>query len=254
MKLSFLFVVLVLCTRAVWAAPPPDGAARDFDALRTFPVDTVGVHVSGGIKGGDDWVIIDLRTGDVRVLRSRQKRQYRITAAERNRLVKDVTRSGFFTWNREYLPSGRGADRMTTEIVFHDARRQHSVVCTSGAAPPPGFDALARRLSLLGYVPYSYGPSYQWVAGRLEHMDLEGGFWRVVYAQDSHGGTGPGGPGTTQTDAHGGRFVLEIAPQQLRGYKSGDLVLLTGAVQADQMGIHMAGTYYRVSTIERLRP
>lgn len=102
---------------------------------------------------------------------------------------------------------------------------------------------LARRFEVLSQAPYSHSASYLYVGGRLEFSSLEGGFWTVIYAEGAQ----------ARSDKYGGKFVLVVDKKQMSGFKSGDLVLLTGAIDTERAGIEMAGTYYKVKRIELLR-
>lgn len=82
----------------------------------------------------------------------------------------------------------------------------------------------------------SFGPNFEWVEGRLQYSDLEGGTWTLEFTDN---------PG--KADPYGGKFVLrEGVPE---GFQAGDLVRVTGSVADQQMGINMAGTYYEVKSI-----
>ena len=82
----------------------------------------------------------------------------------------------------------------------------------------------------------SFGPNFEWVEGRLQYSDLEGGTWTLEFTDN---------PG--KADPYGGKFVLrEGVPE---GFQAGDLVRVTGSVAEQQMGINMAGTYYEVKSI-----
>ena len=84
--------------------------------------------------------------------------------------------------------------------------------------------------------PQSFGPNFEWVEGRLQYSDLEGGTWTLEFMENPGDG-----------DPYGGKFVLpEGVPE---GFQAGDLVRVTGSVAEQQMGINMAGTYYEVKSI-----
>ncbi len=83
--------------------------------------------------------------------------------------------------------------------------------------------------------PQSFGPNFEWVEGRLQHSDLEGGTWTLEFTDN---------PG--EADPYGGKFVLAEVPE---GFQAGDMVRVTGSVAEQQMGINMAGTYYEVKSI-----
>lgn len=243
MRCFIAFAVLLACAAAAMAAPKGADLERGYETLKTFPPSSCGVHITGGKQGRNDWYVVDLRRGDFYVLDFGRKRSGRLSTAELSRLRKAVESSGFFSWKASYVPATRGADLMTTEIFCDDGQRRHRVVCTEPASGPRGFAELARRFELLAYPPYSHSFSYQYVSGRLQHVDLEGGYWIIVYATGAQ----------AEKDKYGGKLVLEADSRLLDGFKDGDLVLLTGGVDADRMGIQMAGTYYKVKRIEALR-
>jgi hypothetical protein len=84
--------------------------------------------------------------------------------------------------------------------------------------------------------PQSFGPNFEWVTGRLQYSDLEGGTWTLEFTDN---------PG--EADPYGGKFVLaEGVPE---GFQAGDQVTVTGSVAEQQMGINMAGTYYEVKSM-----
>ncbi|MFA5508555.1 MAG: hypothetical protein WC314_17770 [Vulcanimicrobiota bacterium] len=86
---------------------------------------------------------------------------------------------------------------------------------------------------------YSHATNFEWVAGRLEYSDLEGGTWTLHYAEQA-----------SDDDPHGGKFVLQGSiPESL---KAGDLVVARGQIAEQQMGIHMAGSYYEFSSLSLL--
>lgn len=95
--------------------------------------------------------------------------------------------------------------------------------------------------SLAKYVPADTGagPDNCWLAGTLEHEDLEGGIWKL------------------KTDAES--FVLVPADEKqsdadmIGQHKAGDKVRVTGSV-SDDMGIQMAGRMYKVIGLYDLRP
>ncbi|MCR5661733.1 MAG: hypothetical protein K6G50_06350 [bacterium] len=91
------------------------------------------------------------------------------------------------------------------------------------------------------YVPADTGtgPDNCWLAGTLEHEDLEGGIWKL------------------KTDAES--FVLVPADEKqsdadmIGSHKAGDKVRVTGSV-SDDMGIQMAGRMYKVIGLYDLQP
>ncbi|MCA9777968.1 MAG: hypothetical protein KC800_14665 [Candidatus Eremiobacteraeota bacterium] len=82
----------------------------------------------------------------------------------------------------------------------------------------------------------SFGPNFEWVVGRLQYEDLEGGTWTLEFMEN---------PG--EGDPYGGKLVLRGGVPE--GFQAGDRVRVTGAVAEQQMGINMAGTYYEVESI-----
>jgi hypothetical protein len=97
---------------------------------------------------------------------------------------------------------------------------------------------LADKLGALKPTAFAYGPGYAWVSGRLEHSDLEGGTWTLVYSEK---------PG--DDDPHGGKFVIQGAIPE--GIKAGETVVVFGSIAEAQMGINMAGTYYEAREISK---
>jgi len=227
-----------------WAAPRA-AQARDCKTLQSFPDQTMGLHVQGGIQGRNDWYVVDLTNGHVCVRRRGESDvETTLTAAQLSALKKEVAHSGFFEWDAEYVPTNKPADAMTTQIVYNDGRKHQVVTRADPVEAPPGFFALVRRFELLGFSLYWHSANYLYVTGRLEHQSLEGGFWTVVYASDAS---------QVAQDKYGGKLVLEVDRKMLSGFRSGDLVFLKGTPDLDRMGIQMAGTYYKVQSIEHLR-
>lgn len=113
-------------------------------------------------------------------------------------------------------------------------------------SPALGILALAAALVLTMYASaahahsgYGHSPDYSWVMGRLEHSNLEGGFWMIRYqARDD------------KPDEYGGHFVLRFHGKPPAAMKDGAMVAIHGAVAKDVMGIQMAGTYYNVQRIQ----
>ena len=243
MRLFITLAVLLACACGAGAEGGDAGGARNPESLKSFPAGSMGVHVTGGKQGRNDWYVVDLQRGDFYVMDLGRKSMGRLSPAELARLRKAVETSPFFSWKSEYATKSRGADLMTTEIVYDNGKRRHRVVHVEPAGAPAGFIALARRFELLAYAPYWHSFSYQYVSGRLQHVDLEGGFWTIVYATGAD----------AEKDKYGGKLVLDIDSKLLSGFKDGDLVLLTGVVDTERMGIQMAGTHYRVTRLEALR-
>lgn len=243
MRRVITLTLLLACVTAALAAPKGNPVERGYETLKTFPPNSCGVHITGGKQGRNDWYVVDLKRGDFYVMNLGRKSAGRLTAPELTRWRNAMESAGFFSWKPAYTPSTRGADVTTTEIFCDDGKRRHRVICTEPADAPKGFMGLARRFELLAFASYWHSFSYQYVTGRLQHVDLEGGFWTIVYATGDE----------AEKDKYGGKFVLEVDGGMLAGFKDGDLVLLTGGVSADRMGIQMAGTYYKVKRIEPLR-
>lgn len=88
--------------------------------------------------------------------------------------------------------------------------------------------------------PYSHARDWSWVAGKLVYSGLEGGFWELHFVP----------PGEEPRDPYGGRFVLQGAPPE--GLEDGALVVVRGGVSEEQVGIQMAGPFYRVDSLEPL--
>ena len=84
--------------------------------------------------------------------------------------------------------------------------------------------------------PDSHGPNYEWVVGRLEYSDLEGGTWTLHYM-----------PNPGEEDPYGGKLVLQgEVPNK---FQTGVTVKVTGSIAEQQTGINMAGTYYELKSI-----
>ncbi|NDD27889.1 MAG: hypothetical protein EB084_06460 [Proteobacteria bacterium] len=244
MRVFLLFSLLLFSAAAAAFGAPSDGQiAHDCATMRSFPPQVMGVRVEGGKQGRVDIYAVDLKSGEACILAGGRRSHLRLTAPELARLRSAVEGSGFFGWRERYAPANRGADRLSTTVIFNDGKQSHRVTVTGPAAPPKGFAELARRFELLAYAPYWHDPDYQAVTGRLERVQLEGGFWTLVYASGAD----------AKADKHGGRFVLDVDRAALQGFKSGDLVLVTGAVTPDVMGIQMAGPHYAAKRVERLR-
>jgi hypothetical protein len=240
MKFLWILAALALAWSGLAAAAP-----RDCGALKTFPPRSMGVQISGGIMGRSDVYVVDMADGHVCIVRhGKTESTSNLTPAQVSSLKAAFREAGFFKWNEHYEPkTGTVADGMTIRIVYDDGHTRHSVTRSDPTPGPAGFSILRRRLELLGYKAYWHLPSFMYVSGRLEHSALEGGFWQVVYA------TGP----DAAKDQYGGKLVLEVDQKLLAGFKSGDLVFLTGALDLDRAGIQMAGPHYRVKKIEHLR-
>jgi hypothetical protein len=67
-------------------------------------------------------------------------------------------------------------------------------------------------------------------------VELEGGFWQVVYRREGQ-----------PPDSYGGKFVL-VGPVP-EGLRPGQMVLVRGRVAEEQVGISMAGPAYEVHSI-----
>jgi hypothetical protein len=83
-----------------------------------------------------------------------------------------------------------------------------------------------------------YGQDFRWVTGQLCRVHTpEGSFWVVRYA------------GLDQVDKYGGSVVL--APVvDMRNYREGDLICITGEVLKDRKApAHLGGALYRVTGI-----
>ena len=81
----------------------------------------------------------------------------------------------------------------------------------------------------------------QRLRGHLEHVPLEGGFWRLHV---DHGGNGVG-------EVPAGELVVLGTPDELRsGFSDGDAVVVTG--QLDLLGatVFMAGPRFALQSIE----
>ncbi len=87
---------------------------------------------------------------------------------------------------------------------------------------------------------WGHDAGYTRLYGRLEHSSLEGGFWTVVYEPVVS---------RARKDRYHGHFVLTVHPSVLAGFKDRDMVVITGHVETDRMGIEMSGSYYRVRTL-----
>ncbi len=90
---------------------------------------------------------------------------------------------------------------------------------------------------------FGFAKDYSWVIGELVHRNLEGGFWQIRFI--------PAGTPAAKANKHRGKFVLGN-PAQLKGYKTGDIVKITGGVSPNQMSIWMAGTIYKLKTVQRV--
>jgi len=90
---------------------------------------------------------------------------------------------------------------------------------------------------------YGHNKDYTTIQGQLIWSGIEGGHWQICIA-DPKQGKGPG--------VHG-RFTLGT-PKQLRGFKHGEFVEITGRPRPDMASIWMTGTIYDVKTVKRLGP
>ncbi|MCR5662360.1 MAG: hypothetical protein K6G50_09565 [bacterium] len=108
----------------------------------------------------------------------------------------------------------------------------------------PATDSQAYKQALEAFEKYvpadtGAGPDNCWLAGTLEHEDLEGGIWKL------------------KTDAES--FVLVPADDKMSdadmigSHKAGDKVRVTGSV-SDDMSIQMAGRLYKVIGLYDLQP
>ncbi len=108
-----------------------------------------------------------------------------------------------------------------------------AALALGGCQQPAGLDVPASG--------YGHAEDYSWLAGRLERVDLEGGFWQVRYA--------PADSAEAKADSHGGTLTLGNPPV-LRGFEAGEWVKITGRL-TDRASIHQAGPLYQPITVHR---
>lgn len=85
---------------------------------------------------------------------------------------------------------------------------------------------------------FDHAADYSWISGRIEHQDLEGGFWIIKYNEAN--------------DKFGGKFVLGNDPR-LTNFQNGDIVKITGKISENQISIYQAGILYQLESIQKLK-
>ena len=90
---------------------------------------------------------------------------------------------------------------------------------------------------------YGHARDYSWVQGKLVWNGVEGGHWQIYYMEKK-------APGL-RAEKYRGHFTLG-RPVQLKGFKHGEWVRITGKPQPMMCSSYMTGTLYKIKTVKRL--
>ena len=137
-RIVSLFALLILLNTMAFGTP-----------ARTVPARAIALHVSGGIEGLDEWVIVKA-DGTVVVADRKSERVVRnLSPSQLAQLQKAFDTAGFFQWKSAY-GGPTAADGMTRTLFYDDGKRKKSVSWTDPGTPPAAFDTLMKRMNSLG--------------------------------------------------------------------------------------------------------